>query len=75
MAKHPIEDLERHRQRDRPHRGMLLLDASVTQAGVHGSHDGNVVHPFMSAIALDFCTLLSLKTTSTVMLRTQVAMS
>ena len=43
MAKNAIEELERHRQRGRPHRVVLLLNATVHQAGVHGSHDGDDV--------------------------------
>ena len=65
MAKHPIEELERHRQRGRPHRVVLLLNATIHQAGDHRSHDGDVVSH----------ALLSLKTTSTVMPGTQIVMS
>ena len=45
MAEHPVEGVERHRHWDRPCRVMLLLNAAIHQAGVHGSHDGNVVPP------------------------------
>ena len=44
MAKNPIEELERHRQRGRPHRVVLLLNAAVHQAGVHRSHEDGVSH-------------------------------
>ena len=44
MAENPIEELELHRQRGRPHRVVLLLNATVHQAGVHGSHEDSVSH-------------------------------
>ena len=48
MAKHPIEELERHHQRAGPHRVMLLLNATVHQAGVHGSHEDGVSHALIN---------------------------
>ena len=45
MTEHPVERVERHCQWGRPGYVVLLLDAAIHQASVHGSHDGDAVPP------------------------------